>query len=179
MIVCDIDGVLADFDGAFDKYIRQHIPNLGPQILDKYDFRDRYDYNPDALLRLFNKFAREGKFIELKPYADIQKVNEFNPTIITSRPQITASDTYAWLKANKIKFKRVLFARHKSKYVSDTTAIFEDKAKNIMPFANAGVKCFIYDHLYNQDAKHENITRFKDWKSLDTKKLLKEFKNGN
>lgn len=174
-----MDGVLADFDTAFDKYIRQYIPNLGPQILTAYDFRDRYAYDSDIVLKMFYKFSRQGGFLDLKPYPDIQKVNEFKPTIVTSRPKTTASDTYAWLKANKIEFKRVIFVRTKNKYIPDAIAIFEDKVKNIMPFANAGVKCFIYDHPHNQDANHNNITRFKNWTTLDTKKILKELKNGN
>lgn len=179
MVIVDMDGVLADFDTAFDSYIRKYIPELGEQIKTAYDFRDRYDYNPMKLLRLFEKFARDGKFLELKPYPDIHKANEFNATIITSRPRVAMSDTMVWLKANKIKFKKIIMVRNKNKYIEDAVAIFEDKTKNIMPFAKAGIKCFIYDHPYNQDAQHDNITRFNGWSSLDTVALRKEFNGKN
>jgi uncharacterized HAD superfamily protein len=174
MIVCDIDGVLADFDKAFDEYIRRFLPNLGQPLPYEYDFRKRY---PDAsygkIGELFNQFAMDGGYYYLEPYVDIQKVSILNPTIITSRPEVATNDSYAWLIEHKIKFKNLIIAHDKSKFVPGTRLIFEDKGKNILPFADAGIPSYLFTQPYNHSVSHKNIIRVNSWSEIDIEKIAR------
>jgi uncharacterized HAD superfamily protein len=174
LCVCDIDGVLCNFDKAFDNYIRGFIPDLEPPVQTEWDFRNRYPTcKPGTIDKFFVDFTDEGLFYYADPYPDIQKVSILNPTIITTRPKESAKDTYAWLIKHKIKFNKVILTEDKSKFINVTKVIFEDKCKNILPFADAGVQCFLFDHPYNRNTNHENITRVSGWSEVNFDSLEK------
>jgi len=174
MIVVDIDGVLAKFDELFDSYIKRILPHVDTPKKEEVHLRDRYGIDDDAIDMVFNKFVGDGMFQFCKPLPGIQKINYLHdPVIITVRPKEAAEDTYLWLAGNNLHYKKAIFTKDKSKYAKDTAVIFEDRGDYILPFAEAGVKCYLFDHPYNKDVKHKNITRIKGWNDVKTSDINK------
>ena len=174
MVICDIDGVLADFDTCFDTYIRKFLPDIGSPVLSEYDFKKRYpNQDQGKIQELFNQFAADGGYYCEDPYPGIEKVSVLTPTIVTSRPETATNDTYAWLIEHKIKFDKIIIARDKSQFVSQARLIFEDKGKNILPFAEAGVPSYLFSHPYNEKVNHPNIIRVNNWAEVDIEKIMR------
>lgn len=172
MIVVDIDGVLAKFDELFDAYIQKMMPETDKPRKEQVHLTDRYNLPKEMIDVVFEKFVSDDMFAYCKPYPHIHRVNYLkDPVILTVRPKEAAEDTYMWLARHEINFKKVIITKDKSKYVKDTAVIFEDRGEYILPFAEAGVKCFLFDQPYNQDVKHKNIHRVKGWQDIDTSEI--------
>jgi len=169
MIVVDIDGVLARFDDLFDLYIKKMIPDIDEPRKDQVHLTDRYNLPTEIIDTVFEKFVKDGMFTFCKPYHDIHKVSYLkDPVILTVRPKESFEDTHMWLVRNGVNFNKVIMTTDKSQYVKDTAVIFEDRGEYIMPFAEAGVRCFLFDQLYNKDVNHKNIERVSGWKDINT-----------
>ena len=172
-IMCDMDGVLAEFDTLFDAFVQKHLPDVGKPLQNVYRFRDRYPKYSDKINGLFSRFAKSGGFLEARPTPSCEKVNELNATILTKRPKSASEDTYAWLKEHGIKFNNIIITTDKSQYINQTVVLFEDHPVYIMPFAEAGVRCYLFDHPFNRHIKHENIIRVSGWndKNINVKEI--------
>jgi uncharacterized HAD superfamily protein len=172
MIVVDIDGVLARFDELFDAFIQRMMPEIDKPRKEQVHLTDRYNLPTSMIDVVFEKFVNDSMFAYCKPYPDIHRVNYLkDPVIITVRPKEAAEDTYMWLARHDISFNKVIITKDKSKYAKDTAVIFEDRGEYILPFAEAGARCFLFDQPYNQDIKHKNIIRVSGWKDINTSEI--------
>jgi len=167
----DMDGVLAEFDTLFDSFIQKELPDVGKPLCNVFSFKDRYPKYRDKIGRLFTKFSKTGGFLKARPMPGFEKVNLLNATILTKRPQSAAEDTYIWLKEHGIKFNNIIITNNKTKYINQTAVILEDHPVYIMPFALAGIKCFLFDKPFNRGINHENITRVSGWSGINVKEI--------
>lgn len=170
-IMVDMDGVLAIFDSLFDDFVQKELPDVGKPLHNIFSFKDRYPKYRDKMGGLFQKFVRSGGFLRAKPMPGYQKVNQLNATILTKRPKSAAEDTFAWLKANGINFNNIIITNNKAKYINQTAVILEDHPEYIMPFANAGVRCYLFDKPYNRNIKNKNIIRVSGWNEINVKEI--------
>ena len=170
-VFCDLDGVLAEFDTLFDDYIQKALPDVGVPLHDVFDFRGRYPKYRNKISGLFNKFTKSGGFLRARPMPGFEKVNLLNATILTKRPKSAADDTFVWLKEHGIKFSNIIITTNKAKYINQTAVILEDHPVYIMPFAKAGVRCYLFDKPFNRHIKHDNIIRVSGWGEIDVKEI--------
>ena len=170
-IMCDMDGVLAEFDTLFDAFVQKHLPDVGKPLQNIYRFKDRYPKYSDKINGLFSRFAKSGGFLEARPTPGFEKVNQLNATILTKRPKSAAEDTYVWLKEHDIVFEQIIITTNKSRYIDYTAVLLEDHPVYIMPFAEAGVKCYLFDKPFNKSVKHKNITRVSGWNEINVKEI--------
>ena len=171
VVMVDMDGVLAEFDTLFDAFIQKELPDVGRPLHNIYSFKDRYPKYKNKINGLFNKFTKTGGFLGARPMPGFEKVNQLNATILTKRPNGAAEDTFTWLKEHGIKFNNIIITTNKSRYVDQTVVLIEDHPVYIMPFAKAGVKCFLFNKAFNQGIKHENITRVSGWNEINVKEI--------
>lgn len=166
-----MDGVLAEFDTLFDNFIQKELPDVGEPLHNIFSFQDRYPKYKNKISGLFNKFTKKGGFLKARPIPGFEKVNLLNATILTKRPKAAAEDTYYWLKEHDIKFNNLIITTDKARYIKYTAVLIEDHALYIMPFAKAGVKCYLFDKPFNQDVKHKNITRVSGWDEINVAQI--------
>jgi uncharacterized HAD superfamily protein len=171
MIAVDIDGVLAEFDTLFDNFIQKALPDVGKPSHDIYSFKDRYPKHKNKISGLFSKFAKTGEFLKAEPLPGYEKVNLLSATILTKRPKSAAKDTFLWLREHGIKFENIIITTNKSRYIDQTAVILEDHPVYIMPFARAGVRCYLFDKEFNRGIKHENIIRVNGWRDINVKEI--------
>ena len=143
VVMVDMDGVLAEFDILFDQFIQKELPDVGAPLNSSYSFGDRYPKYKSKISGLFYKFTKTGGFLNSRPMPGFEKVNLLNATILTKRPAAAAEDTFTWLKKHGINFNSIIITKNKAKYINKTAAFLEDHPLYIMPFAKAGIKCFL------------------------------------
>jgi len=170
-IMVDMDGVICEFDTLFDTFIQKELPDVGEPLHNIYSFKDRYPKYKNKISGLFNKFTKTNGFLKARPMPGFEKINQLNATILTKRPKGAAEDTYTWLKDHNVKFNNIIITTNKTRYVNQTAVLLEDHPVYIMPFAIAGVKCFLFDKQFNKNIKHKNIIRVSGWNDIDVDEI--------
>ena len=171
VIMVDMDGVICEFDTLFDSFIQKELPDVGEPLHNIFSFQDRYPKYRSKISSLFNKFTKSGGFLRARPIPGFEKVNLLNATILTKRPKSAADDTFVWLKEHGIKFSNIIITTNKAKYINSTAVILEDHPVYIMPFANAGIKCYLFDKPFNRHIKHDNIIRVHGWDEINVAEI--------
>lgn len=96
----------------------------------------------------------------LKDFIDIH--------IVTARNKKIKKETAAWLKKNKIPYKKIIFSEQKDEKKYDF--FVEDNPKTAYSLAEKGTTVFLIDYPHNRpidgDKDPKNIIRVKDWTEL-------------
>jgi len=172
----DIDGCLNHYHDELRSYI---------QKLYKIDVpADEY-----YIIKSLNlSFLKESEFwqhfdeiaIDLKAEIDCKKVIDklsklFNINIVTARNYSSATITEQWLNKNKLYYDNIYF--HSGSKIDvcnwkNIKIMIEDKPDNAIILAQNGIKVLLFDRLYNQNVKHENVIRCKNWNQIYNTILL-------
>jgi uncharacterized HAD superfamily protein len=168
----DIDGVLANFTGKFEPFVKKR---FGMDVVDrsKYPLKERY--NTKDHLKLLYAFIMDGGYSKLQPHRDaIDFINGLNAQkiIITSRypldkridakiRDIIIDGTTKWLSNYGIEYDKLIFSRDKAKHVYEL-----------------GIDLFFEDCLDNAEAVASvvNIASFlidRDWNRMETQKSIR------
>ena len=178
--ISDCDGVLCDFQGAFDQYIMTIYPN---GFVDKttYNLSQRYQLTDDETQAALVRFAKEGGFKNLRRKAGAERVSILQPMIVTARPPEARADTAMWLLQNGIRFSGMQFTKDKAHFADKRyiVAYFEDHPVYAMDFAVAGVKVFLFSYPYNRHVKHPNIHRVSSWNDVPIEKIAEQLRQAN
>jgi len=87
---------------------------------------------------------QHAKAVHLKPHGD------FDPTVPPGRYDATSSATYKVRLATEL----------------ELDAFCEDDVLIARSLAQAGIKVWLFDHPWNRELRHENITRVATWSDL-------------
>ena len=175
--ISDIDGVLANFDEAFEKYARSKIEDLPAPNLSQYDFKRRYPGFEAEIDKVWEEFQIDDEFINIKAYPGVQKVSYFEPIIVTARPESAYNSTKQWLTKNGIYFQDLILEYDKKKYANpeEVRGYFEDRPEYVQQFVARGVPTFKRVHPYNAGVTGKNIIPFSSWGAIPVKYILSNF----
>lgn len=178
--ISDCDGVLCDFQGAFDQFIMEIYPN---GFVDKttYKLDDRYQLTSDETSAALTKFAKEGGFKHLRRKAGAERVSILQPMIVTARPPEARADTAMWLLQNGIRFSGMQFTKDKATFADKRyiVAYFEDHPVYALEFATEGVPTYLFNYPYNRHVKHPNIHRVSSWNDVPIEKIAQQLREAN
>lgn len=159
----DIDGVLADFSGAFVGIAnRMFGTNYSASEQANWDYEQFSKEQVDKVwdeIRATNNFWQE--LAPLEPQVALRKVSEDHTVIfITSRVPVAGASietqTQRWLCWQKfITFPTVLVVPHYSLKLPLMQALkldsfIDDKAETVEQLRAVGLNCYIYDQPYNR-----------------------------
>ncbi len=177
----DIDDTISDFTKELIKHAVKYdkkLRNTGIVNKDKYIYKGMFDWNEEETTNFERKYVQlaAGKMKPKKGITELMNKlkNEGNTIkLISARATNHYSNPYEitleWLNKNNILFdKLIVQASDKVKvceeenidvYIDDIYSICEK-------VSNTGIKCYIFDSMFNKKYYNENIKRIKKWKNF-------------
>jgi len=187
-ILADVDGVLLDWESAFDAWMAKEGYKI--QIENIYNQNERYGITKeqsDSLVKIFNESAWIGF---LKPLRDSVDVLSTLASENYHFECLTSLSTDHWageLRRMNLErwFGRGIMRRCtcietggdknavlKEMYPQGGYWWIEDKPKNCIAGLEAGMKSILMHHEYNKDFEHPDVHRVQNWQ--DIYNLIKE-----
>ena len=148
MVGLDIDGVIADFTGAFFEKFALGCPTT---VKDYYDPRFKEH---------FGKIVYDDDFwLSIKPLVRAKDIKFPVTFYLTSRPTITETATRKWLRDNKFPKLPLIYSDDKHKVLKSFGCSFfiEDCFDNYKRINKAGIKCLLVDTPYNEKYDVEKL----------------------
>jgi FMN phosphatase YigB (HAD superfamily) len=184
IILVDCDGVILDWEYAFDIYLQQHGFNkvAGGEL--KYDIGKRYGIEFEQgikLVKLFNESAAIGFLPALRDSMYyIKKLHEKHGYVfhcITSLSKDRNAQKLRKMNLQKLfgktTFEKFVFLdtgadkdQALSKYQDSGLYWVEDKIANAVAGEKVGLKSILMEHGHNMDFEHPEIPRVKNWQEL-------------
>lgn len=182
IILTDADGVLLDWEYAFDVYMRQHGFNKLEPL--KYNIGVRYGIDPDQgkkLIKIFNESAHMGF---LPPLRDamyyVKRLHEEHGYVFHCISSLSKDENAQELR--RMNLKKLFGATAFEKFIFlDTGADkdealeeyrntgywwIEDKIVNAQLGHQLGLKSLIMEHGHNMDYNDPSIPRVKNWREV-------------
>jgi len=188
----DLDDVIADFFEALLKFYHKKFGKLHKkEEFKEWKWWPVWGVSREEAIKIVDEFHESHKLEEvplmehaLNSLHHLLKDNEI--FIITSRPVRFKPKVESWIKHHLGDLKiEVMHAGDFHKGQGATKAeicrekgislMLEDSPDTALECANAGIKVILFDYPWNQDAKHENIIRVKNW--LEAVEVIEHFKN--
>ena len=184
IILVDADGVLLDWEYAFDVYLQTHGFNKVEGGQFKYDIGKRYGIDREQgkkLIKIFNESAHIGF---LPPLRDamyyVKRLHEEHGYVfhcITSLSRDTNAQELRRMNLRKLFgatcFEKFVFldtGADKDEALApykDTGCVWvEDKFENAVAGLNAGLTTFLIDHAHNKAQHHPDIQRVNNWRHI-------------
>lgn len=193
-ILCDIDGVLANFFKGFAEFANYNYgtlidPNLEPA---EYDFSG-WGFGADKVNweEAINKWILQDGFLKLLPYDGAtefcNKINNlYDVYFITARvgdfghmfsPEIVEkvkNNTSDWFKNHNIKANNLMFIRNKVDFCKENgiPILIEDKLKTALRSAKNDLDTVLINRGWNQHPPRFRIYRVKNYD--EALKILKK-----
>jgi len=184
IILTDADGVLLDWEYAFDIYLQTHGFNKvqGGEL--KYDIGLRYGIDREQgkkLIKIFNESASIGF---LPPLRDamyyIKRLHEEHGYVFHCITSLSKDKNAQELRKMNLKklFGKTAFDKFifldtgadkdavLSKYQDRGYYWIEDKIDNAVAGNRVGLKSILMEHGHNMDFEHPEIPRVKNWKEI-------------
>ena len=183
-ILVDCDGVLLDWEYAFDQWMKRHgykISQTGEYLMNiKYGIEKK---ESKRLIRMFNESATIRKLPPLRDAIKyVKKLHEEHGYIFHAITSLS-NDQYAQhLRSKNLRelFGETAFERYVyldtgadkdealAEYAGTECWWCEDKPENALVGAGVGLNSILMNHQHNQsfdDAKY-NVTRVNNWKEI-------------
>ena len=184
IILTDVDGVLLDWEYAFDVYLQQHGFNKVPGGNLKYDIGKRYgiDYEQGRkLIKIFNESAHIGF---LPPLRDamyyVKRLHEEHGYVFHAITSLSRDENACELR--RMNLRKLFGATAFEKFVFlDTGADkdealepyrnsgyfwVEDKIVNCQVGRDLGLKSLLMEHGHNMDYQDPEIPRVTSWREI-------------
>ena len=184
LILVDADGVLLDWEYAFNIWMQEHGFTEVPGSKLNYDMSVRYGISREQivkLIRIFNESAAIGFLPALRDAMYyVKRLHEehgFRFHCITSLSLDPNAQKLREMNLNKLfgptAFERVVCldtGAHKDDALEEYEGTgcwwIEDKPENAEAGYNAGLKCLLVEHGHNMHYYHEGITLVKNWREI-------------
>ena len=184
IILTDADGVLLDWEYAFDVYMQQHGFNKQDGGNLKYNIGSRYGIDAEQgkkLIKIFNESAHMGFLPPLRDAmyyvkrlheehgyvfhcitsmssdANAQQLRKMNLCKLFGE---TAFEKFVILETGADKDEALAPYKDKGYYW------IEDKITNAVVGHELGLKSLLVEHGHNMDYEHPEIPRVKNWKEI-------------
>ena len=184
LILVDSDGVLLDWEYAFNIWMQEHGFEEVPGSKLSYEMSERYGIPKDQvrkLIRLFNESAAIGFLPALRDAMYyVKRLHEEHGyrfhciTSLSTDPNAVRLREMNLAKLfGKTAFERVLClptGAHKdtalSEYRDTGCWWIEDKPENAEAGYNAGLKSLLIEHGHNMNYVHDHILLVKNWREI-------------
>ena len=184
IILTDADGVLLDWEYAFDVYLQQHGFNKVEGGQFKYDIGKRYGIEKDQgkkLIKIFNESAHMGF---LPPLRDamyyVKRLHEEHGYVFHCITSLSKDENAQELRKmnlcklfGKTAFEKFIFLdtgadkdEVPEQYRDSGLWWIEDKITNAEVGHEIGLKSLLVEHGHNMDFKHPSIPLVKNWKEI-------------
>lgn len=181
VILTDVDGVLLNWEYAFDTWMQTHGHSRVEGGQFKYNIGKRYDISNEQgkqLIKYFNESAAIGF---LPPLRDamfyVKKLHEKHGYVFHAITSLSLDPNAQKLREMNLKklFGETVFERivcldtgadkHEalSQYRNSELWWIEDKIDNCLVGTELGLKSLLMEHGHNMDFEHPEIPRVKDW----------------
>lgn len=173
-IACDIDGVIADSIPSILYIIKNNYDiELKRNDLNQYHFEKDIGLTKEQINFCFKIY--NDRYLSILPkitgslegLKTLYKNNEI--TLLSCRDNLIK--TVEWLKDDEFtyhKIKLCVTGSHKIEYCIENKIdlIIDDCGETCIEAANKNIKAIVFDTSYNQNFKHELITRCKNWREI-------------
>lgn len=184
IILTDADGVLLDWEYAFDVYMRQHGFNKVEGGHLKYGIGARYGIDPGQgkkLIKIFNESAHMGF---LPPLRDamyyVKRLHEEHGYVFHCITSLSKDENAQELRRMNLRklfgetaFEKFIFLdtgadkdEALEPYRGSGLWWIEDKITNCQVGHNLGLKSLLMEHGHNMDYVDSNIPRVRNWKEI-------------
>lgn len=184
IILTDADGVLLDWEYAFDVYMRQHGFNKVDGGNLKYNIGSRYGIDMDQgkkLIKIFNESAHMGF---LPPLRDamyyVKRLHEEHGFVFHCITSLSKDENAQELRRMNLKklfgetaFEKFIFLdtgadkdEALEPYRNSGLWWIEDKIVNCQVGNSLGLKSLLMEHGHNMDYEDPAIPRVKNWKDI-------------
>lgn len=184
IILTDADGVLLDWEYAFDVYMRQHGFNKATGGNLKYGIGARYGIDIEQgtrLIKIFNESAHIGF---LPPLRDsmyyVKRLHEEHGFVFHCITSLSKDENACELRRMNLRklfgetaFEKFIFLDTGAdkddvleQYRGSGLWWIEDKITNAQTGANLGLKSLLVEHGHNMEYQNTKIPRVKNWKEI-------------
>lgn len=182
VILTDCDGVLLDWEYAFDQWMKRH----GYTIIKngEYDMDKKYGLDRKETKRLVRMFNESAWIRKLPPLRDaikyVRKLHEEQGIIFHAITSLS-NDTYSQhLRTKNLRelFGDSVFERYvyldtgadkdeELEYYKDTGCLWvEDKPENAMCGVKFGLDSILIEHEHNKGFSHDEVRKVRNWKEI-------------
>lgn len=182
IILTDADGVLLDWEYAFDVWMTQHGFNKRDAM--KYNIGSRYGIDNDQgrrLIKIFNESAHIGF---LPPLRDamyyVKRLHEEHGYVFHCITSLTKDENACELRRLNLKklfgktaFERFVFLDTGAdkddaleEYRNSGLYWIEDKIVNCQVGTKLGLRSLLVEHGHNMNYADNNIPKVKNWKEI-------------
>ena len=194
IILTDVDGVLLEWENHFTKWMlqRTYFDKRGSRVHpyrlleDKentYEMADRFGVTIPEVRKEIREFNRSAWMGTQRPMPDSQTwvklLHAEGWTFIPIKSQ-TSDKPAQELRKRRLEelFGKQVFSNYHilgtgadkdsalAEFHNSGLYWVEDKPKNALAGLNYGLKVLLYDHPYNQDFNHPEITRVNNWQDI-------------
>jgi FMN phosphatase YigB (HAD superfamily) len=184
VILTDADGVLLDWEWAFNVWMQEHGFEQVPGTKLDYGMEVRYGISKEQvkkLIRMFNESAAIGFLPALRDAMYyVKRLHEEHGYVFHCITSLSLDPNAGKLREMNLKklfgesaFERIVCldtGADKDKILEeyrDTGCYWiEDKPENALVGHNAGLKSIVVEHGHNMHFYHEGITVVKNWKEI-------------
>lgn len=184
IILVDCDGVLLDWEWAFNVWVQQHGFEEQPDAKLYYDMSIRYGTSKEQikkLIKIFNESAAIGFLPALRDSVYyVKRLHEEHGYVfhcITSLSKDINAQRLREMNLNRLfgdtAFERVTCLetgadKHDAlqEYADSGCWWFEDKIENVIVGHNLGLNSVLIEHGHNMKFEHPNIPRVKNWREI-------------
>jgi hypothetical protein len=184
VILTDVDGVLLNWEYAFDTWMQTHGHSKVEGGQFKYNIGKRYNISDDQgkqLIKYFNESAAIGF---LPPLRDamyyVKKLHEKHGFVFHAITSLSLDKNAIHLREMNLKklFGETVFEKivcldtgadkndALMPYKDSGLWWVEDKIDNCLVGTNLGLNSLLMEHGHNLDFEHEEIPRVKNWKQI-------------
>ncbi len=186
----DLDGVIADTDPVFRKYIAKISGKYFPrEAVTSYFYEKCLPISEEVVSRAYELMTADHVWEKIPLITGAKEIlakisDSFNVFVITARPQEAEKMTEKYVKDISLPVKKIYFlARDQRKieviknFPSRVFAFVEDRLDFAKEIALYGIKTFLFDYPWNRtDEKIANLERVFNWKQIENS-LLGENQN--
>ena len=194
IILTDVDGVLLEWEHHFSKWMlqrtlfdekgsRYHPYTLLPNKQNTYEMAERFGLTIKEIRKEIREFNRSAWMGTQRPMPDSQTwvkllhAEGWTFIPITSQTSDKPAQELRKRRMGEL-FGDYVFSNYhilgtgadKDSALAEfhNTGLYwvEDKPKNALAGLKYGLKVLLYDHPYNQDFNHPEITRVNNWKDI-------------
>ncbi|MGM0446069.1 MAG: 5' nucleotidase, NT5C type [Bacillota bacterium] len=180
IIGIDIDGVITDENGLYNRNIWHHYlcNYIGKELKRKeniYNIYEAYDLSKEVLDN-FLKEKLKDIYIDLLPNEGVKEVledlkeNDFTIVLITARDEKYREITETWLNKYGIVYDKLIHRVNKVPCAKneDIQLFIEDDQNNAESFLNNGIGVILFDKKHNRDSKDiKNKYRVNNWQEAE------------
>lgn len=175
-VVCDIDGVLADFVGALVPLLNERYRlHLAPDDIDLYAIEEVVGVPKAEIEELLAELTNTGFYARLPMVTGAWTMSQLmalrgSVHLVTSRPPALKGETRRWLAAKRIPYQSLTFRSRSAKHLPEDRAdvVIEDDRLAAVEAAAHTPRVYLLDYPYNREGEPlpSNCIRVRGWGDL-------------